>query len=83
MGRITMPIMNIINISSYRNEDRVPAMAFMRTLSAAVGLFSPLFLAYVIDYYGGLDLAPDSLRVVFFIKFAVGIITFILLYWKL
>jgi MFS family permease len=83
LSRITMPIMNIININSYSNEDRVVGLAFTRTLSAAVGLFSPLIMAYIIDYYGGLGLAPESLRGVFLIQFAVGLLTFLLLYWKL
>ncbi len=83
VGRITMPIMNIFNIQSYSNKDRVTGLAFTSTLSSAVGLFSPLILAYIIDYFGGLDMAPESLRVVFLVQFAVGVLAFLLLYFKL
>ena len=83
VGRITMPIMNIFNIQSYSNKDRVTGLAFTSTISSAVGLFSPLILAYIIDYFGGLDMAPESLRVVFLIQFAVGVLAFLLLYFKL
>ena len=83
VGRITMPIMNIFNIQSYSNKDRVTGLAFTSTLGSAVGLFSPLIIAYTIDYFGGLDMAPDSLRVVFLIQFVVGVLAFLLLYFKL
>ncbi len=83
VGRITMPIMNIFNIQSYSNKDRVTGLAFTSTLGSAVGLFSPLIIAYIIDYFGGLDMAPDSLRVVFLIQFVVGVLAFLLLYFKL
>ena len=83
IGRVTMPVMNIINITSYTNKDRVTGLAFTSTLSSAVGLFSPLILAYIIDYFGGLDMAPESLRVVFLIQFAVGVLGFLLIYFKL
>ena len=83
IGRFTMPAMNIINIDSYSDRDRVMALAITRTLSAAVGLLSPLLLAYIIAHFGGLDNAPNSLRIVFIIQFAVGVLTFLLLYYKL
>jgi len=83
IGRITMPILNIFNIQSYSNKDRVTGLAFSSTISSAVGLFSPLILAYIIDYFGGLDMAPESLRVLFIIQFAVGVLGFIILYFKL
>ena len=83
IGRITMPILNIFNIQSYSNKDRVTGLAFSSTISSAVGLFSPLILAYTIDYFGGLDMAPESLRVLFIIQFAVGVLGFFILYFKL
>lgn len=81
-GTITMrlyqPVMEIISIDSLQNKDRARGIALSRTVTSSIGLFSPLLLAYLINYYGGLDRAPDSLRPLYLLQFSVSLLTFIL-----
>jgi MFS family permease len=51
-------------------------------ITAIAGVWSPLILAYIINYYGGLDSA-NAIRPIFLVQFVSEIIIFIVLYTKL
>jgi MFS family permease len=57
-------------------------LSIHRLITAIAGVGSPLILAYIINYYGGLDLA-NAIRPVFLLQFASEIVIFIVLYTKL
>lgn len=75
--RLSQPVMEIISIDSLQNKDRARGIALTRMVTSSVGLFSPILLAHVINYYGGLDRAPDSLRPLYVLQFGVSLLTFI------
>ena len=83
IGRVTMPVENIVYIDSLRNQDRVTGIAVQRTITSAVGLFSPLLVAYLVTIFGGLDNAPSSLRPLYLVEFSVGLTVLILLVTQL
>lgn len=79
---IQMPAKTIIDIDAISDEDRVVGLSIHRMITAIAGVGSPLILAYIINYYGGLDLA-NAIRPVFLLQFASEIVIFIVLYTKL
>ncbi len=79
---IQMPTKMIIDIDAICDEDRVVGLSIHRMITAIAGVGSPLILAYIINYYGGLDSA-NAIRPIFLVQFVSEIIIFIVLYTKL
>ncbi len=79
---IQMPTKMIIDIDAICDEDRVVGLSIHRMITAIAGVGSPLILAYIIYYYGGLDSA-NAIRPIFLVQFVSEIIIFIVLYTKL
>ena len=79
---IQMPTKTIIDIDAISDEDRVTGLSIHRMITAIAGVGSPLLLAYIINYYGGLGSA-NAIRPIFLLQFVSEIIIFIVLYTKL
>jgi len=80
--RIMGPASQIITIGSLRNEDRVTGLSINRTITSIAGIISPMIVAFVINYFGGLGTA-DSIRPLFLLQLAVWLSTSILLLTQL
>ena len=74
--RVYMPTWNILNVSSISNEDRLNGLVTKRMVTSILGVISPLFAAYLINYFGGLE-NVDSYRPLYLVSFVIGL--FILL----
>lgn len=79
---IQTPAKTIIDIDAISDEDRVVGLSIHRMITAIAGVGSPLILAYIINYYGGLDSA-NAIRPVFLLQFVSEIVIFIVLYTNL
>jgi len=80
--RVNMPTMNIINISSITNRDRVKGMVTSRMVISILGLVAPMIAAFTITYFGGLEYV-DSFRPLFIIQFLGSLVIFIVMATKL
>lgn len=80
--RVNMPTVNIINISSITNRDRVKGMVTSRMVISILGLVAPMIAAYTITYFGGLEYV-DSFRPLFIIQFIGSLVIFIVMASKL
>jgi len=80
--RINMPTVNIINISSITNRDRVKGMVTSRMVISILGLVAPIIAAFTITYFGGLE-NVDSFRPLFIIQFIGSLVIFIVMATKL
>ena len=70
---IQFPSQLIMDIDSMDDTSRVSGLGFHRTITAIAGVASPMIIAYVINFFGGLESA-DSIRPLFLIFFAVDIV---------
>lgn len=77
-GRVMGPASQIVWIGALSNEDRVTSLSFHRMITSIAGIAAPMISAFIVAYFGGLESA-DSIRPLFFIQFAVGVLIFILL----
>jgi MFS family permease len=73
--RVMGPASQILFIGSLRNEDRLKGLSFHRTIASLAGIVGPMICALIVNYFGGLDSA-DSIRPLFFVQFAVGLLIF-------
>ena len=80
--RVNMPTVNIINISSITNRDRVKGMVTSRMVISILGLVAPMIAAYTITYFGGLE-QGDSFRPLFIIQFIGFLVIFIVMATRL
>ena len=80
--RILGPASQIITIGSLRNEDRVTGLSLNRTIASVAGIISPMIVAFVISYFGGLESA-NGIRPLFLLQFIVWLGTSILLLTQL
>jgi MFS family permease len=76
--RLMGPVSEIISIKSLSNNDRVKGLSIQRMVTSIAGMISPMILAIIITYFGGLDSA-DGIRPLFLIQFILGIFVFALL----
>jgi MFS family permease len=76
--RLMGPTSEIISIKSLSNKDRVKGLSIQRMVTSIAGMISPMILALIITYFGGLDSA-DGIRPLFLIQFLLGIFVFVLL----
>ena len=80
--RVSMPTWNILNISSITNEDRLNGLVTKRMVTSILGIITPLFAAYLINFFGGLE-NVDSYRPLYLTQFTVGLIIFLVLAYKM
>ena len=73
--RVMGPASQIIWIGALSNEDRVTGLSFHRMIISIAGIVAPMFAAFIVTYFGGLQSA-DSIRPLFFIQFLVNILIF-------
>lgn len=70
---IKFPSQLIINIDSLKDENRVTGLGLHRTITAMAGVASPMLIALLVSYFGGLESA-DSIRPLFLIFFGVDLV---------
>ena len=80
--RVDMPTWNIINISAMSNVDRIKGMVTRKMAIAILGIITPIFAAYMINLFGGLE-NVDSYRPLFIIQFIGGLIIFLAMVFKM
>jgi MFS family permease len=80
--RLNMPAKTILDIDSLSNEDRVRGLSIHRTITAVGGIGGPIFAAYILTYFGGLN-NVDSFRYLFFFQFVINAVIFLILWRKL
>jgi len=82
ISRIYMPTIEIIQISSITNRDRVKGLVTSTLFMSTLGLVAPLLAAYLITSLGGLQ-NVDSYRPLFIIQFAGSVFVYVVIVWKL
>ena len=73
--RIMGPASQIIWIGTLSNEDRVTGLSFHRMITSFAGILAPMFAAFIVTYFGGLESA-ENIRPLFLIQFLVNILIF-------
>jgi MFS family permease len=82
ISRFYLPTVEIIQISSITNRDRVKGLITSTMFTSSLGLVAPLLAAYVITSLGGLQ-NVDSYRPLFYIQFAGTLMVYTVMVWKL
>jgi len=80
--RVDMPTWNILNISAISNKDRINGMVTRRMAISILGIITPMFAAYMINLFGGLE-NVNSYRPLFIIQFIGGLLIFLALAFKM
>jgi len=80
--RVDMPTWNILNISAISNKDRINGMVTRRMATSILGIITPMFAAYMINLFGGLE-NVNSYRPLFIIQFIGGLLIFLALAFKM
>ncbi|MBN1682002.1 MFS transporter [Candidatus Bathyarchaeota archaeon] len=80
--RFYWPTIEIIQISSITNRDRVKGLVTSNMFISTLGLVAPLIAAYIITSLGGLE-NVDSYRPLFYIQFIASFFIYIIIVWKL
>ena len=80
--RLNMPAKTILDIDSLSNEDRVRGLSVHRTITAVGGIGGPIFAAYILTSFGGLN-NVDSFRYLFLFQFVINAVIFLIMWRKL
>jgi len=80
--RLNMPAKTILDIDSLSNVDRVRGLSVHRTITAVGGIGGPIFAAYILTSFGGLN-NVDSFRYLFLFQFVINAVIFLILWRKL
>jgi MFS family permease len=77
-----MPAKTILDIDSLSNIDRVRGLSVHRTITAVGGIGGPIFAAYILTSFGGLN-NVDSFRYLFLFQFVINAVIFLVMWRKL
>ncbi len=80
--RLNMPAKTILDIDSLSNIDRVRGLSVHRTITAVGGIGGPIFAAYILTSFGGLN-NVDSFRYLFLFQFVINAVIFLVMWRKL
>ena len=80
--RLNMPAKTILDIDSLSNEDRVRGLSVHRTITAVGGIGGPIFAAYILTSFGGLN-NVESFRYLFLFQFVINAVIFLIMWRKL
>lgn len=80
--RLNMPAKTILDIDSLSNVDRVRGLSVHLTITAVGGIGGPIFAAYILTSFGGLN-NVDSFRYLFLFQFVINAVIFLILWRKL
>jgi MFS family permease len=80
--RLNMPAKTILDIDSLSNIDRVRGLSVHRTITAVGGIGGPIFAAYILTSFGGLN-NVDSFRYLFLFQFVINAVIFLIMWRKL
>ena len=80
--RLNMPAKTILDIDSLSNIDRVRGLSVHRTITAVGGIGGPIFAAYILTFFGGLN-NVDSFRYLFLFQFVINAVIFLVMWRKL
>ena len=80
--RLNMPAKTILDIDSLSNVDRVRGLSVHRTITAVGGIGGPIFAAYILTSFGGLN-NVDSFRYLFLFQFVINAVILMILWRKL
>ncbi len=80
--RLNMPAKTILDIDSLSNIDRVRGLSVHRTITAVGGIGGPIFAAYILTSFGGLN-NVDSFRYLFLFQFLINAVIFLVMWRKL
>jgi len=74
--------MEYTNISSISNDDRLNGLVTKRMVTSVLGVITPLFAAYMINSFGGLE-NVNSYRPFYITQFVGGLLIFLVLSYKM
>ena len=80
--RFNMPTLNILNISSIKNDDRINGMVTRRMAMSILGIITPILAAYLITHFGGLE-NINSYRPLFYTQFVGNLFLFAVMFFKI